>query len=149
MALISSELLEWWENTYPGQVTSIDKLINFEILSQFRQHNMVKGAEMTKRGQILETAKNLTEGDRNKAYGDPSIGLACMNELQETFRKYATSEAVDPAHLAAMNMVFTKISRIATGAYREDNYIDGAAYIAIAGELAERNNATPRYVKGE
>lgn len=146
---MASDIRKWWENTYPGQVTHVDKVVNLELLSQFQQHSIVKGTKMTKRGEILDIAKSLTEGDRNKAYGDPAIGMRVMNALQEAFRRDATPDALEPAHLAAMDMVFAKISRIATGSYREDNYIDGAAYMAIAGELAHKNNATPRYVKGE
>ena len=37
---------------------------------------------------------------------------------------------------AALSSVLGKLSRIFCGVYHEDNYIDGAAYLAIAGELA-------------
>lgn len=85
------------------------------------------------RVRLLSTAIALTSGDRNQAYGDPSVNLTCHAELLAVYEKYAKGKH-HPSHDAAIIQVLAKLSRIACGSFREDNYIDGAAYFGIAGE---------------
>ena len=42
-----------------------------------------------------------------------------------------------------MFMVFLKIARSAAGTFHGDDYIDGAAYLALAAECADPNNEYP------
>lgn len=90
----------------------------------------------TIRGQILDTAKGLTTGSRDKSYGPPIENLTVYAELMEAYVKGRTVveggsfDAVD----SAIFMVLAKVSRIAMNRGHEDNYVDGAAYMAIAGE---------------
>ena len=88
----------------------------------------------TIRGGILDTAKSLTEGDRNKTYGDPKENLECFMNLVVVYLNSSKkrSKAVD----GAIIMCLAKISRIAANASHTDNYVDLAAYAAIAGECA-------------
>lgn len=86
------------------------------------------------RKDILETAISLTCGDRNESYGDPEVNLACAMELKRVFDHYNKGEGGD-AHRESVHMTLTKIARIATGKYKPDNYVDGSAYIAIAGQV--------------
>lgn len=101
------------------------------------------------REQILNTARDLTCGDRNRTYGPPDIQLECAEELANVLTRYhnlmrqACSEFgpefrhVPPAEWQALRMVATKLSRMVCGPlYHPDNYIDAAAYAAIAGECA-------------
>lgn len=91
----------------------------------------------TPRGEILTTALNLTEGDRNKTYGPPRKNLACFASL---IRAYLSAKSNVPFTIGAIDaaviMCLIKISRIAANPKHQDNYIDLAAYAAIAGELA-------------
>lgn len=89
------------------------------------------------RAQILDTAKSLTLGDRNKAYGEPKDNLTIFAGLVS---EYLSAEypgikldAVD----AAMIMVLAKVSRVTANKGHVDNFVDGAAYFAIAGECVE------------
>lgn len=100
--------------------------------------------EPTTRGRILATAKGLTEGDRNKTYGSAYKNMANFAELLEGYfraRGWITSSASGAvtAEDAAHIMVLAKMARtaIATLPFHEDNYIDAAAYCAIAGECAQ------------
>jgi len=91
------------------------------------------------REAVLQEATTLTAGDRNAAYNDPKINMQAMLELQEWFERWRTHPAVQNVaaaggHDAAMTMVFAKLARIAVGAPKADNYIDAAAYLAIAWE---------------
>jgi hypothetical protein len=94
------------------------------------------------RVQILNEGASLTSGERDKVYGDPAVNLRCAMELKQVYDKYAVSPEGDPrhglAHHEAMHMALTKVGRIATGAYKKDNYVDGATYTAIAGEQGEK-----------
>lgn len=95
--------------------------------------------ELTARENVLAVAINLTTGDRNDAYNDPKINMQAMLELQEWFTRWrnhagVSSVAEAGGHNAAMTMVFAKLARIAVGAPKADNYIDAAAYLAIAWE---------------
>lgn len=90
---------------------------------------------------ILQEGSRLTSGDRDKTYGDPIINLACSGELKAVFRKYMQRK-LSTAELEAIDMVLTKVGRIATGPkFHRDTYVDAATYMAIAGEMAMRNDA--------
>lgn len=91
---------------------------------------------MSQRNEILTAANQLTHHDRLAIYGDPLVGMRCAAQLKEVYRKYSNTRS--PEHDEAMARVFEKIARIATGDYHRDNYVDGAAYLAIAGECEER-----------
>ncbi len=88
--------------------------------------------QVTVRGAILDQAKALTEGDRNKAYGCPVNGMELLAKMIDTYLGGIGLTAVD----AAVIMAFVKISRIATNPNHMDSYIDLSAYAAIAGECA-------------
>jgi hypothetical protein len=100
-----------------------------------------KTVEETVRGQILDTAKGLTTGDRNKSYGPPIDNLTTYANLCTAYifgkggneNDLLALDAVD----AAVLMVLAKVSRIAANRGHKDNYVDGAAYMAIAGECDE------------
>lgn len=100
-------------------------------------------ATVSVRVGILNEGARLTGSDRDKTYGDPVINLACSGELKQVFRKYIQRD-VSTQELEAIDMALTKLGRIATGpAPHRDNYVDAAAYIAIAGEQALRHRGAP------
>lgn len=94
------------------------------------------------RADLLKEALRLTTADRNDQYGDPLINTACAGELKEVFRKYHKLSGRRPighGEQEAIDMVLTKLSRIAAGGdVKPDTYIDAAAYFAMAGECAQR-----------
>lgn len=112
--------------------------------------------ESTKRGEILFRARDLTVGDRNRAYGNPYDNFLVTAELKRVFwHAVAKSKATkssfpeniynqDTPFGHAIDMVLTNLGRIAASPMSKpqlDRFIDGAAYIAIAGELADREVA--------
>lgn len=88
----------------------------------------------TIRGQILDTARSLTTGDRNKSYGPPKDNLTTYANLCEAYLHGKGKDNVLDAVDGAIFMVLAKVSRIAANRGHKDNYVDGAAYMAIAGE---------------
>lgn len=89
---------------------------------------------MTHREQILAEAAKLTSGDRNAAYGAPYSNLTHMADMVTAYihGKYGFSSCLNAEDMAWI-MVLAKASRT-VASYKDDNYIDAAAYSAIAGE---------------
>ena len=104
------------------------------------------------RQQMLETATNLTCGDRNESYGPPFDNLSDCAALWTSYlnTKYRnTSLAPRPwqrlfeldAEDVAWMMSLVKMTRSFQKGYHPDNYVDSAAYSAIAGECREQIEA--------
>ena len=85
------------------------------------------------RGDILKEANRLTHGDRNKNYGDP---LTNHQRIAALWSVYLETE-VSPAQAAIM-LALVKVARLIESTDHLDSFIDGAAYFAIAGEIAHR-----------
>lgn len=88
----------------------------------------------TIRGAMLAKAQELTESDRQRVYGEASTNMAHFAKLLNAqFQLYGSDGFT--AETAAIVMVLAKLSRMHCGAgFHEDNYVDAAAYAAIAGE---------------
>lgn len=92
------------------------------------------------RDEILKTASDLINGDRAKDYGpakknheDIAAGWAIILGVPVN------------AHQVARCMAWVKIARLAKTDDHVDSYVDAAAYIALAGEIAtepEPDNVT-------
>ena len=81
---------------------------------------------------ILEEAKELVKGDRQKEYGDKLTN----HENIAAFWSIFLRKKITP-HDAAMCMALVKVARL-MHARKQDSYIDLAAYSAIAAEINER-----------
>lgn len=89
------------------------------------------------RGQILQAAMDATLGSRNKSYGAPTPNLQLANELIATVHPFL-KDKYSPAHNQAIYLALHKLARIACGAVgHTDNYVDAAAYFAIAAECED------------
>lgn len=85
---------------------------------------------------VLEEAASLTSGERDLQYGPPIVNLTASGDLKRTMREHLVRD-LSVAELEALDMVLTKIGRIITGPEpKRDNYVDAAAYMAIAWEAA-------------
>ena len=89
------------------------------------------------RGQILQAAMDATLGSRNKSYGAPTPNLQLANELIAAVHPFLKNK-YSPAHNQAIYLALHKLARIACGAKNHtDNYVDAAAYFAIAAECED------------
>jgi len=88
--------------------------------------------------RILDEAYKATGEDRNSTYGDPYANLDCQARMVRAYMHGRCGKDINPytitAHDIAIINVLIKVGRIATGKYHRDNYVDGSAYMAIAGE---------------
>ena len=82
--------------------------------------------------KALEQAINLVSSDRQKTHG---TALENHNNIALSWSVYL-NKMITP-HDVAIMMALLKIARTKTGSFNADDYTDGAAYLAIAGELRE------------
>lgn len=95
-----------------------------------------------KAGDIAKTAARLVTVDRAGQHGDMELNCACIAAVQSGYlraRKLAGKSDDLDAEDAANLMECLKIARRLTGSYNEDDYIDGAGYSSIAGEIRGRH----------
>jgi len=80
---------------------------------------------------ILARAAEVTGGERQDSYGPVRLN---MQRIADLWTAYLACEVCITADDAAWMMVLLKMARSGADGYHEDNYIDAAAYAAIAGE---------------
>ena len=90
-----------------------------------------------KASEICETAAGLVGGDRQETHGDKERNHANIAGLWNAYlairREPATPlTALDVAHM----MCLLKLARTQAGAHNDDDYVDGAGYFGVAGEIA-------------
>lgn len=92
------------------------------------------------RADILDTAKAIVTGEREKQYGKPEDNFAAVAQMWEVYlRGQCVGEGADVSVApedVAMMMVLLKVGRLMTGDYLADNYVDICGYVACAGEIA-------------
>lgn len=91
----------------------------------------------------LKEAAGLVDGDRAQAYGD---ALQTHTNIATLWTATLTAAGMKPekpldAHVVAWMLSGLKQARSFAGPYRPDTYIDGAAYCAIAGDIAARSRS--------
>jgi hypothetical protein len=90
-----------------------------------------------KRIQILKRAAEVTGGERQDSYGPVKDNLTNIADLWQVYLTQRNNSLVKvEAEDVAWMMTMLKAARSMAG-YHEDNYVDAAAYAAIAGECAE------------
>lgn len=87
---------------------------------------------------IASRAAELVGGDRDRQHGQKSdnfMRIATMWSAYLSIRKDQTAplSAVDVGHM----MAAMKLARTQSGALNIDDYVDGAGYLACAGEIAQ------------
>jgi hypothetical protein len=120
------------------------------LIDRISSNNWREPVPQSTRESILRTAKALTCGDRNKSYGPPYDNLSdcaalweayinskwgCIVQNGDSYAVRITAEDV------AWLMSLVKMTRSFYPGYHNDNYVDAAAYAAIAGECREIQEA--------
>ena len=106
--------------------------------------HIAEAGKKVSRADILDRAKAIVTGEREKQYGKPEDNFAIIAELWGTYTGYKFSP-VD----VAMMMALLKVARIKTGVGTVDSFVDLAGYAACAGEIAERNATTSVQTAGD
>lgn len=89
--------------------------------------------ELLNRLDILQQAAELTLGDRNDQHGDP---FPNHNNIAQIW-SVILGRTIAPFEVA-LCMAGLKLARLSGNPDNKDSYVDGAAYLAIAGELFNR-----------
>ena len=87
----------------------------------------------TTRAEILDAAKKIVTGEREKQYGSPEDNFDVIARFWTTYAGHSFT----PVDVAVM-MTLLKVARIKTGHYKTDSYIDACGYLACAAEIAGR-----------
>lgn len=99
--------------------------------------------ETITRASILDSAKEIVTGERERQYGKPEDNFRMIGNLWEIYLKARCLDSNGGLDIlpedVAMMMSLLKIARIASGNYKADSFIDLAGYAACAGECAERS----------
>lgn len=95
----------------------------------------------TTRAEILDAAKKIVTGDREKQYGSPEDNFAVIARFWEVYLSErcvsgGAEVTLNPDDVA-MLMALMKVARIMTGTFKGDSYIDACGYLACAAEIAE------------
>jgi hypothetical protein len=120
-----------WYGAYDSRGTQR----SLQTLRAKGSENMIKltAPSHAKAEHLLEHARDLISGDRNRTHGDRHENFA---------RTAAIINAVFDSEVTAADvpllMVCLKLGRLCVGAHNLDNYTDGAGYMALAGELADK-----------
>jgi len=88
-----------------------------------------------KASDILKEAADLVGGDRHEQYGDAKHNLGYTAQLWSSY----LCMRVDPKDVAHL-MALLKMARTDAPGWKADSFIDGAAYMALAGEVSKPNN---------
>lgn len=100
-----------------------------------RPAGISKTSDEATRAAILESAKGIVCGDREKQYGSPEDNFGVIARLWSVY----TGHDFSPVDVALM-MALLKIARIKTGHYKADSFIDACGYFACAAEIAGRDS---------
>lgn len=100
-----------------------------------RDETMLQASEpKLKRARILDAAKDLITGDRDRQHGDAAYSFDSISRVWTWWLEGKLTKSLSPRD-AAMMLDLMKTSRIKTGEHNLDDYIDKAGYTALAGEL--------------
>lgn len=96
----------------------------------------------TTRAEILDAAKKIVTGERERQYGSPEDNFAVIARFWEVYLNQRCVDAMSGFMLnpddVAMLMALMKVARIMTGTFKGDSYIDACGYLACAAEIAGR-----------
>lgn len=108
-----------------------DRLAEIEATRDAMASVSRAGENAPTRAGILQEARALITGDRNKQYGEP---VANHTDIAAGWSVLLDADVT--AEQVALCMAWLKMCRTKTSPGKRDSYVDGAGYIAIAGECA-------------
>jgi hypothetical protein len=83
---------------------------------------------------FLTMAIGITSGPREISYGEK---IKNHSNIANLWSAYLDREIT--ARDVSLMMVLLKVARTKLGPHNEDHYVDGAGYMAIAGEISDDN----------
>ena len=131
--------MKWWQNELrfnhyvgnPGHVFA-RLLARRQRWQSRRSHRAVPGESMNA-GDFLTEAKAIIQ-DRGMDYGHPTDNMSRTASLWSAYLEMPVTD-----YQVAMCLALVKVAR-SMETSKVDNFIDGAAYFAISGQLATEEN---------
>lgn len=96
-----------------------------------------------KREEVLDKAKALVNGAREKEYAPPKKNFQRIANMW----KEILGTDVSPEEVA-LCMIAVKITRLIESPSHEDSWVDLAGYAACGSEVVEKEDVTPNSLKG-
>lgn len=94
------------------------------------------------RRQLGEHVARLISDDRNATHGDPHFQFSCAQDLEDVisafFHSVQSTSTFSKTQKESMDMILTKLLRLACGSNLQDHWLDIAGYALIAAETAEK-----------
>lgn len=91
------------------------------------------------RAEICAHVGKLISDDRNKTHGDPHVQFEVAQTIKGALGNLSHLTLVE---VESIDMICTKLSRLAKGAAALDHWIDIIGYAAIAAEARETEEST-------
>jgi hypothetical protein len=82
--------------------------------------------------ETLETAASLVSGDRRETHGNPKSSFSRTATMWSAYLDCDIS-----AKDVALMMALLKVTRTMAGNHNDDDYVDGAGYMALAAEVSD------------
>lgn len=100
----------------------------------FPDHERAEGDSHYKPGDLLRETADLLTHEREHDYGGAYANCNQVARLWNAYVSYYNEgqENLFSSHDVALMMVLLKIGRIQTGAFKKDNYNDGAGWFDVA-----------------
>lgn len=123
----------WWDSDFGLDEHIVDVNKKVGIPTDTPTETDTPTDTPTTRAEILDAAKKIVTGDREKQYGKPEDNFAVIAEFWTTYIGHPIS-----SEDVAIMMALLKIARIRSGNYKTDSFIDGVGYLSLAAEIAGR-----------
>ncbi len=102
-----------------------------EAMRDFIKQNKIS-KESDKKENILDAAKRIVDGDREKTYGDPGKNITLIADLWASYLDTEIS-AEDVCHM----MVLLKVARLRSNSFHTDSDIDACGYLYLKNKIRE------------
>lgn len=93
------------------------------------------------RKQLADKVGDLISNDRNETHGDPHIqfktAIILKRHFHAAWQEAQPERVLHTSMVEAVEMICTKLSRIACGKPIQDHFLDICGYALIAAEVAE------------
>jgi hypothetical protein len=119
------------------QASSNGSAGNVRRLEDGEYHREGDTSPPVRREQILFTALDLVNGDRDVQYGDPNETHRCIAEMWRALLYRDDADIPINASTVAAMMVCVKLVRAVRNPTYMDSWVDIAAYAALGAEMAE------------
>lgn len=99
-----------------------------------------------KANDVLKRAQTLMSGDRQRTHGDKRENMDNITQLWAAYLDIRPDGPLKPYEVPILNAL-QKIARTCLGEWNLDDYVDAAAYLAIAAELSEPDKSASNIIK--